>query len=347
MSLKNDIKKLSDLNGVSGFENNISNYLLKELGSILDECYTDNLGNIIAVKKSVSKNGSVMLEAHMDEIGLMVKKINKDGFLEVVPVGGIDVRILLGKTVTIHGKDRDYPGVVGAKPPHMMTSDEYNEVVGFDKVFIDGGFDYEFACENIPLGTVVTFDNQFTELKNDYLSSKCLDDRASVAVLLDVAKNISKANFNFDIYFCICVQEEVGLRGSQVAAYSVNPDFAVAIDVTHAKTPDESKVEFACAQGFTLCKGPNIHPALVKNFEQFLKDKEVPYEIEVEGGNTGTDAWAIQTAREGIPVMLLSLPLKYMHTPIETLCLDDCRSLSTALSEFLKSFNRTEDMLCF
>ena len=347
MSLYSDISFLSASSGISGFEHRVSDYIKKELSKYNYDVQTDNLGNVIAHKKSKSKSGSVMLEAHMDEIGLVVKKINEDGFLEVVPVGGIDPRILLGNTVTVHSDGKDYNGVIGAKPPHMMSADEYSEVVGFDKLFIDAGFDYESACTNITLGATVTFDNDFTTLLNGMISSKCMDDRASVAVLLDVARSISELDFDYDIYFCICVQEEVGLRGSAVAAYRVNPDFAIAIDVTHAKTPDESKVDISCGQGFAICKGPNIHPGLIGTFEDFLKKEDIPYETEIEGGNTGTDAWAIQTAREGIPVMLLSLPLKYMHTPVETICIDDCQVLSDTLCKFLKSFKRTEDVLCF
>ena len=159
--------------------------------------------------------------------------------------------------------------------------------------------------------------------------------------------HLSKEDLEYDLYVCICVQEEVGLRGSAVAAYSVNPDFAIAIDVTHAKTPDESKPEFKCGGGIAVCKGPNIHSKLVKSFINNLNLLEIPYETEIEGGNTGTDAWAIQIAREGIPVLLLSLPLKYMHTPVETLSLTDCETLSNSLESYLKSFKRTEEVLCF
>ncbi len=346
MSIINDIKTLSHANGISGFEKGVAQYLKDELALYFNEVYTDNLGNVIALKKSANPCGKVMLEAHMDEIGLMVKKINEDGFLEVVPVGGIDPRILPGNIVTVHSNGNEFKGVIGAKPPHMMNADEYSEVLGFDKLFIDAGFDYDYASDNITIGATVTFDGEFCELKNNMLASKCMDDRASVAVLLDVARKISKTEFDFDVYITICVQEEVGLRGSAVAAYTVNPDFAIAIDVTHAKTPDESKVDISCGKGFAICKGPNIHPSLVSAFESFLIKEKIPYETEIEGGNTGTDAWAIQTAREGIPVMLLSLPLKYMHTPVEALCLDDCKALSGAIYKFLKSFKRTEDVLC-
>ncbi|MBQ6895070.1 MAG: M42 family peptidase [Clostridia bacterium] len=347
MRLIEYIEKLSCHNAVSGHEHKVSLYLKKELESLLYEVNIDNLGNVIACKKSKNSCGSVMLEAHMDEIGLMVKKISEGGFLEVVPVGGIDPRILPGNSIVIHTNNKDYSGVIGAKPPHMMSAEEYEQVIGFDKLFIDAGFDYDFARDNVPLGSVVTFDSEFISLKGNQLCSKCMDDRASVAVLLDVAAKLSKIELNYDLYICICVQEEVGLRGSGVAAYSVNPDFAIAIDVTHAKTPDDSKPEFKCGSGIAVCKGPNIHPDLVKSFINHLDKHEIPYDTEIEGGNTGTDAWAIQIAREGIPVMLLSLPLKYMHTPVETLSLLDCESLSNALESYLKSFKRTEDVLCF
>ena len=347
MNLSQTIKILSQANGVSGFEGGVANYLVQKLKSIFGNASIDNMGNVIACKKSPSGCGSVMLEAHMDEIGLMVNKIDENGFLQFVPVGGIDPRILPGNSVVINANGKSYNGVIGAKPPHMMSAEEYDQVIGFNKLFIDAGFNSDFAKKNIPIGTTISFDSEFIELKNNQISSKCMDDRASVAVLLDIAQKLSKVELNFDLYICICVQEEVGLRGSAVAAYSVNPDFAIAIDVTHAKTPDESKSDFKCGSGIAVCKGPNIHPALVSSFIKFIENKNIPYEIEIEGGNTGTDAWAIQTAREGIPVMLLSLPLKYMHTPVETLSLDDCSVLSDAILSYLKSFKRTEDVLCF
>lgn len=345
MSISNYIKELTELNGISGFENSVSDYLLELFSSKFDEVYRDNMGNVIALKKSKSGNGKVMLEAHIDEIGFLVKSIDENGFLLVSPVGGIDPRIMLSSSVVVHGNAK-YTGVVGAKPPHMMTSDEYSEVVGFDKMYIDVGMTYDEAIENIGIGAMVTFDSEYVNLKNNYLTSKCMDDRASLAVLIDCADKLKNIELGYNLYLCACVQEEVGLRGSLTAAYSVNPDIAIAMDVTHAKTPDESKVSIKCGSGPSLCVGPNIHPSLVDSFENAAKRIDISYEIEVEGGNTGTDAWSIQTSREGIPTLLISLPLKYMHTPIETLMLDDCEKTSEAMCEFLKSFDKTEDILC-
>lgn len=347
MSLIGDIKVLSGACGISGFEKGVALYIKSVLDKKFDEVRIDNIGNVIACKKSVSGCGKVMLEAHMDEIGLIVKKIDENGFLQIVPIGGIDPRILPGSVVTVHSCGKNYKGIIGAKPPHVMSADEYSQVISFDKLFVDCGFDEETANELIIPGATVTFDSLLTELLNDKLSGKCMDDRASVAVLLDVADKLSADELDYDLYICICVQEEVGLRGAPVAAYTVNPDFAIAIDVTHAKTHDESKLGIECGSGIAVCKGPNIHPGLVSSFIDFLKKEDIKYEVEIEGGNTGTDAWAIQTAAEGIPVMLLSIPLKYMHTPVETLDISDCKLLSNTIADFLKSFKRTEEVLCF
>ncbi len=347
MSLLENIRLLSKASAVSGFEKGIANYLKNILEQKLGMAYIDNMGNVIACKKSLSGCGSLMLEAHMDEIGFLVKRIDDMGFLEIVAVGGIDARILPGNSVTVHSNGRNFKGVIGAKPPHVMTAEEYDSVIGFDKLFIDCGFESkEQAQRYITIGASVSFDNEFIRLKNNMLSSKTMDDRASVAVLLDVADKLSETELGYDLYIAICVQEEVGLRGSVTAAYGINPDFAIAIDVTHAKTPDEGKLDIKCGSGFAVCKGPNIHPRLVSSFISFLDKNDISYEIEVEGGNTGTDAWAIQTAGEGIPVMLLSLPLKYMHTPVECMSLDDCSALSDALEKYLLSFKRTEEVIC-
>ena len=345
MNMIDEIKILSSLSGVSGFEHSVSEYLTEKFQIYCDDVKTDSLGNVTALKKSKTGSGKVMLEAHIDEIGMIVKSIDENGFLLIAPIGGIDPRILYGNTVKVHGT-KDFTGVIGAKPPHVMTSSDYTDIVEFDKLYVDVGMNAEEAKENVPVGTVITFDNFTTELKNGYLASKSLDDRASVVVLLDVLEQLKDTELGFDLYICACVQEEVGLRGSLVAAHSVNPDMAIAIDVTHATTPDESKNTFKCGCGPVVCKGPNIHKTMCKKFVECLDKASIPYEIEVEGGNTGTDAWSIQTAREGIPTILLSVPLKYMHTPIETLNIEDCKNVSKSITEFLKTFKRTGDVLC-
>lgn len=345
MSISQYIKTLSLLNGISGFEHNVSDFVANHFKGKGFEVTTDSMGNVIACKKLGEGHGKVMLEAHVDEIGMLVKSIDKNGFLFLSPVGGFDPRILPASEVVVHGK-KDYLGIVGAKPPHMMSADEYSKTLDFAQLYVDVGMTKEQADDQIGIGAYVTFKGEYCKLHGDYVASKAMDDRASLAVLLDCADKLADASLGYDLYICACVQEEVGMRGALTAAYAINPDLAIAIDVTHATTPDESKGTFKCGCGPVVCLGPNIHNALVNHFIDILKREGVSYEIEVEGGNTGTDAWSIQTAREGIPTMLLSLALKYMHTPIETLSLADCVQTSDALVSFLKSFEKTEDVLC-
>lgn len=345
MNIINDIINLSSLTGVSGFEHNVSDFIANKFSKLCDEVYVDSLGNVVARKKSHGAKGKVLIEAHIDEIGLIVKSVDENGFLLLSPIGGIDPRILYGNTVVVHGTEI-CKGVIGAKPPHVMTQDEYSDVVDFDKLYIDVGMNADEAKQKTPVGSVVTFEHLGTKLMNGFVSSKSFDDRASVAILFDVLENLKDSKLNYDLYFCACVQEEVGLRGSLVAANEVNPDFAIAIDVTHATTPDETNKTFKCGCGPVICKGPNIHKSLCKKFIECADKESISYEIEVEGGNTGTDAWSLQTAREGIPTLLLSIPLKYMHTPIETLDTGDLLETSKAICAFLKSFKRTGDVLC-
>ena len=183
MNISGYIKTLTRKNAVSGNEQQLGEYLKKLFEEKGAESYIDPMGNVIGIKRSKTGCGSVMIEAHMDEIGLMVKHIDDDGFLYFVPVGGIDARILPGNQVTVHGK-KDFPGVIGAKPPHVMTAEEYDMVLGFDKLYIDVGMSKEQAEENITPGDVVTMCGDFVRLKNNFASAKCMDDRASVAVLL-------------------------------------------------------------------------------------------------------------------------------------------------------------------
>lgn len=339
------IKKLCSTPGISGFEHPAAEYMAECMRPFCTEVRIDRCGNVIALKKSASGYGKIMIEAHIDEVGMVVTDIDSDGFLRITPVGGANPAVLYANTVRVYGKS-EFVGVIGAKPPHIMTSDEYNNALDFDKLYVDVGMDKETALAMIPIGSPVTYDSDVVELKNGLISGKALDDRLSVAMLIDCAYKLANTELDYDIYFCGCVQEEVGLRGSAPVAYGINPDFAIALDVTFGVSPGSNEGSFKLGCGPVIAKGPNIHPQLVSRFISVADSFNIPYEIEVEGGSTGTDAWAIQTAREGIPTMLVSIPLRYMHTPVETVQISDCENTVYTLTEFLKSFARTEDVLC-
>lgn len=345
MPLKNNIKKLSSLCGVSGFEEKVSQYVVKLFEKYCDEVKTDALGNVIALKKGLSSKESVMIEAHTDEIGLMITKIDKNGFLYFTNIGGIDARILPANRVTVHGK-KNLRGIIGAKPPHLLAEGERDKTIPIDKLFIDIGMNFEEASKLVKIGDFATFCGDATQLSNNIISAKSQDDRTSIAIICDVLESLKNVTLPFDLYAVASVQEEVGLRGAPCAAYSVNPTFAIAVDVCHATTPDAKDDTYKTGSGTVITKGPNLHSELTNNIIKVLDDKNIKYNLDVEGGNTGTDAWAIQVSRNGIPTALFSIPLRYMHTPYETLDIRDAKATSDAISSFLSSIESAGDVLC-
>lgn len=348
MELKELVKSLSDLRGISGFEYRIADEIEKYISPYADEVRRDALGNVIAIKRCGKENAkSIMIEAHCDEIGLMVTKIDENGFLAFTNVGGVDERILPSCEVIVHGK-KDIPGVIGAKPPHLQSKDEGKKSTKIKNMAIDIGMDKKDASEWVSIGDSVTLAQSCGSLSEDSYSGKCLDDRAGVAAIIQVMKNIQKSILDVDVFAVVAVQEEVGLRGAKVSAYGLNPDMAIAVDVCHAITPDNSKDAFQSGEGVIVTVGPNIHPKLSKRILKIASDYNVKVDIEAEGGATGTDAWAIQVTRNGIPTALLSIPLKYMHTNVETLSLSDVKATVDLLTFFIQNTDsNTEEWLCF
>ena len=338
--LKNLIKSFSDLNGVSGYEQDNARFAEEMFLKYTNDVKINTLGSITALRKNdfgIENPKKIMIEAHIDEIGLMVSDIDDKGFLKFVPVGGIDARILPSLEVVVHGK-KDVVGIIGSKPPHILTDGEKDTALGMNKLYIDTGYSAEEVKKIVSIGDTATFYNEFTELKGDYISTKAQDDRTSCAVLVLVLDMLKNTKLPFDVYFTMNVQEEVGLRGAKTTAYDINPDYAIAIDVCHGSTPDAPSLgTVKCSSGAVVTKGPNIHKGFLKMLLNALDNKNIPYNIEAAGGDTGTDAWAIQTAREGVPTILLSLPLKYMHTPVETLSVTDVKTLAEAICALLTS----------
>lgn len=346
--MKELIKKLSDMRGISGFEYRLSDEILSLIKPHCDEVYTDALGNVIAVKRCGKENASkVMIEAHMDEIGLMVTKIDDSGFLTFSNVGGVDPRILPSSEVIVHGK-KDLCGVIGAKPPHLQAKDESKKSIKIEDMAIDIGMTKQEAQELVSVGDSVTLSQTFSGLSEDIICGKTMDDRVGAAAVIKVLENLQKSVLDVDVYAVIAVQEEVGLRGSGTAAYSIMPDMAIAIDVCHGTTPDNSKDAFELGEGAVISVGPNIHPKLAKRLFDTAANYHVKTNVDVDGGSTGTDAWKIQITGGGIPTALISIPLRYMHTNVETLSLSDVKAVTDLLTFFIQNLDeKTEEWLCF
>lgn len=327
------IKKLSDMRGISGFEYRLTDKISGMLGKYCDSVTMDPLGSVIGVKKCGVENAPrIMIEAHCDEIGLIVTSVTDEGYLTFANVGGVDERTLPMTEVVVHGK-RDLWGVIGIKPSYLL---EDGKTVKIKNLAVDTGLDGEKLRGLVNIGDSITIAQSVGILGKDQFSSKSLDDRASVAAVIEVMKNIADCDLKADIYAVAAVQEEVGCRGGKTAAYGINPDMAIAIDVCHGITPDNSDNAFEVGTGTVISVGPNLHPKLTDALFDIAEKKKIKVSTDVDGGNTGTDAWEIQTAYDGIPTALLSIPLKYMHTSVETIALADVKATVNLLTEFIK-----------
>ena len=329
--MRNLIKKLSDLRAVSGREYQINGEVKDILMPYCDSVEIDQLGSVIGLKKSKKPDApSIMIEAHLDEIGLMVTAITDDGYLKFTNVGGVDNRILPSLEVVVHGK-RDVYGVIAPS-----DNGDSSKSFKMNELYVDTALSKDEVRELICVGDSITFPQSVGELGKHQLSLKTMDDRASVAAIIDVLKRLDGTELNCNVYAVCAVQEEVGCRGGKTTSFGINPDMAIAIDVTHGITPDNSDNAIDVGSGTAMSKGPNIHPKLVERLEATAKEKGINYNIEIDGGATGTDAWEIQVSGGGVPTALMSIPLKYMHTSVETLDVRDIEATSELISEFIK-----------
>ena len=330
------LKRLSEANGVSGYEHEVRDIVLDLFGRHADEVRTDTLGNVIALQRGTGPEPrpAIMLATHMDEIGLIVSEL-EDGFLHFQQVGGYDDRILLGQEVTVHGR-RKLPGIIGARPPHVLPRDERDKPISYDKLLIDVGLPPDTLPELVRVGDLVTMDRQLVELQGGLVAGKALDDRVSVAAAALCLEELTRLRHRWDVYAVATVQEEVGLKGAITSTYSLQPDVGIAIDVTWARqpaTPDEYTYELG--EGPTIGCGPNFHPKLQEALVKTAEALEIKYHLEPLTRPAGTDAAAMQISRQGIPAALLSIPERNMHTPVETVSVKDVERVGRLLAAFV------------
>jgi endoglucanase len=274
-----------------------------------------------------------MFAAHMDEVGLMVADIEK-GFLRITRVGGTDRRVLLGLEVTVHGR-RDLSGVVATRPPHVLPEVDRKKSIPLDKIFVDVGLPPEQVQELISIGDLISIRREMSELKNRRVAGKAMDDRSCVAAITLALEQLGRVEHAWDVFAVATTQEETGLKGALTAAYGIAPDLAVALDTTFGRHPGVPKPgSFPLGEGPTIGIGPNFHPGLVKRLKQVAEAHEIPFHMDPIPGRSGTDAWAIQVTREGVPTALVSIPARYMHQPVETLAARDVERAGRLLAAF-------------
>jgi len=343
------LKKLSECVGPSGNEGSVRELVIDELRRVADELRVDTLGNVIAVKRGSRGSGKLMLAAHMDEIGLFVSHIDDKGFLRILPIGGVSERSLVYQRVLIKTRDgRVYKGVIGLKPPHVIKPEELRQIPEMKEFFVDVGATSREEVLNmgVRVGDIAVYDRELSTLAGDRVTGKAIDDRVGLTVMLKSFEIIESTEL--DVYAVATVQEEVGLKGAEVAAYSITPDVALALDVTIASDfPGVSEHEW-CTQ---LGKGPAIkvadgrsasgliaHPEVVNMLVKVAEESGIPYQIEVLAGGT-TDASVIALNKEGVPAGVVSIPSRYIHSPVEVIDLKDVINAVKLTKTFTEKIN--------
>lgn len=334
------LKQLTEASGVSGAENEVRRLIRDLVQDHVDEWRVDTMGNLIALKKGSGESGlRVLVDAHMDEVGLLVTDIDSKGLLQFTTVGGFDDRALLGKVVAI-GKNK-VPGVIGARAVHLLKSGEYNKVVKIDAMRIDiGAKNKDGASGKVKVGDYATFVTEYEEIEGGRTAiGKAFDNRAGCAALVELLRG---ERYPFDLIASFSVQEEIGLRGAQTAAFGARPDVALVLECTPAyDMPNKNDV----SANVILGKGPSIYvmdsrtiqdPRLVRHIRQTAESNEIPYQIRQPGGG-GTNTGAIQRKLGGMAAATIATPGRYCHSPVSMINLDDYANVVRLADAALRS----------
>jgi putative aminopeptidase FrvX len=338
LSLQENLKNLSDACGVTGREEEVRNLMVTLLKPLTDQVVVDKLENVVAVKRGKKNAPKVMLAAHMDEVGLMVKTITKEGFLQFTKMGGIDDRILLAQKVIVYTSKGTLDGIIGSKPPHIQKEDERKKIITYDELFIDIGATNkdDAAKKGVKVGDAIGFDQKYAKIGEGTVIGKAFDDRVGCAIMIETLKLLEKTDCT--VYAVGTVQEEVGLRGAGTAAFTIAPDVAIALDVTVAgDVPGVREIDTTIKMGggpalSVTDSGLITHPKVLRLLLDTAEENKIPYQLET-GLMGSTDAARISLTREGVPSGTVSIGTRYIHSPIGMLSLKDaenCTKLTAA-----------------
>lgn len=330
--IKQDLKDLCSASGVGG-QIAIRQTAEEMLRPLVDRIETDAMGNVLGFRACQNPAAlTVMLEAHLDEIGFLVTHIDDNGFVYTAAAGGIDRRVLSGQEVDVYG-DKVYRGVFCSVPPHLAGKD--NELPELGKWGIDVGLSGEEAKSHIPLGSRVAFAPHFCALNDHVVCSKALDNRAGMAAILHCLRHVS-SDCPVNIAVAFCSQEELGCRGAGPATHRIQPDEAIIVDVSFALTPDADPNHCGkMGEGVMIGISPILNQSMTQKMLQLAETHSILYQHEVCGGGTGTDADNITSCLRGIPGALLSVPQRYMHTPIESVDIHDIAAVGDLMALYL------------
>lgn len=332
MNLYETINQLSTACGPTGFENAAAQAALSATKSLVDEAYLDNMGNVVGILRCGKPNAKkIVLDAHLDEVGMLVTGY-EDGFLRFTKLGGIDPRVLVGREVTILTE----PAISGIIWGDL--DDDESKAAPMTELFIDTGLSEDTVKQRIPIGTPISYAEDVRPLGENAIAGKSLDDRSCFALILRAVELLRDRSRDVDVYVLGSVGEETDSRGAIAAVYAIAPDYAIAVDVTFGKSPDCTGDDcFRFGDGPVIGAGPNIANWMLRRMKDKAKAENIPYGVEVMAGSTGTNGWDIQILRAGIPTAILSIPLRYMHTPVEVIDMRDVEQAARLLAAFVEN----------
>ncbi len=342
------LKLLTETPGISGREEEIREVVKKKMKPLTSELRVDRMGNVIGLKKGKGKL-KVMISAHMDEIGFIVKHVDEQGFVRLNPVGGFDPKVLIARRVIVSSSGgttkKKLRGIIGCKPVHTMSEADRKRPTELNDLFVDVGLSGKEAKKLITIGDPVTFDTDFHIMAGDCVSGKCLDDRLGVYVMLKALEAVKK--HDVDIYAVSSVQEEVGLRGATVSSFGVEPDIGIALDVTLASdlpgsTPSDYITELGKGTAIKIMDSASISNYKLVDFMKKTAEKSrIKYQLEILPRG-GTDAGAIERSRAGVPVITISVPIRYVHSGYELASRKDIQASVNLLARFLETAHLAE-----
>jgi len=331
----------------SGFESPLQQIVRTYAAEFADDVTTDVHGNVKAVKNCDAPL-RVMLAGHCDQIGLIVQHIDDEGFLYFLPIGGWDPQMLVGQRMIVWTRNAPVPGVISRKPIHLLTEEERKLAPKVKELWLDiGAADKEEAGKLVRVGDPVTVELAARELQNNRIASPAMDDKCGVWVVMEALRRADTEKLNCALYAVSTVQEEVGLRGATTSSFGIDPQVGLAIDVTQAtdypKIEKTQEGDVRLGKGPVIYRGPNMNPNVVERLIQTAEEHEIPFQLAASGRPPGTDANAIQVSRAGVATGLVSIPNRYMHSPVEMICLDDIDRAADLLARFAEGLTAEVD----
>jgi endoglucanase len=332
------LKRILETPSPSGYERPIQAVVREYAANFADEVRTDLHGNVIAVKNPRAEL-RLMLAGHCDQIGLLVQHIDDQGYLWIQPIGGWDPQMLVGQRVTVWTEQGGVPGVISRKPIHLLTEEERKQVVKLKDLWIDiGAKDKADAAQLVRIGDCVTLDLGFREMRGHLAYAPGMDNKVGLWVAMEALRRASGQQLPCALFAVSTVQEEIGLRGAQTSAFGIDPQVGIAIDVTHATDcptiEKKQEGDIALGKGPVIYRGPNMNPRVVDKLIETARDADIPFQLGAVARPTGTDANPMQINRAGMATGLVSIPNRYMHSPVEMISLEDLDHAAELLARF-------------